>query len=147
METSRKGLRNPPIWGKKLEVLLVIDTKQFRMLSQSSLIGAKFRLGHRSLTNLFMTIIIDRHQVIFTENSDFPSDVGTIGITFNSLCVNRLNSSLSLLVKRTRMEWESMVTLDLINAANHLAHTPDEPLRSKIVKILNFQSWQMRGSM
>lgn len=64
-------------------------------------------------------------QVVFKENSGFPSDVDSTWVTFNSLFVNGLNRNLSLLVKRARMEWEMMDTLDLVNLVNQLAHMLD----------------------
>lgn len=36
-------------------------------------------------------------------------------------------------------------TIDLVNLANQLAHTLNEPPKSKTAKVLNFQFWQMKG--
>lgn len=55
-----------------------------------------------------------------------------------------LNWDFYLLVKNTRMEWETMSILDLVNLANQLACTLDEPLERKTNKILNFQLWEMK---
>ena len=81
-------------------------------------------------SHLFLNIIID----FLKENSGLPSDVESTHVTFNSFFVNGLNRDLFLLVQRTRMEWETMYTLVLINLAHQLAHTLGEPPRSNIAK-------------
>lgn len=53
-------------------------------------------------------------------------------------------SDLSLLVKRTRMEWETMPTPDLINLANKLSCTQDESPQRKTTKI-HLQLQQMKA--
>ena len=75
--------------------------------------------------NVFMTIIID-----------FRSSAW---VTVNFLCVNGLNWDFSFLVKRARIEWETMSTLGLANLGNQLACTLHEPPRSKTAKIFSFQ--------
>lgn len=55
--------------------------------------------------------------------------------------INGLNQDLSLLVNRTRMQWETMSILDLVNFASQLAYSLGESLgkKQKInTKILNF---------
>lgn len=66
-------------------------------------------------------------------------------MTFNSLFVNGLNRDLSLLVKRTRMEWETTSSLDVVNVINRFARTLDEPPWSKTAKTFNFQHWQIKA--
>lgn len=115
--------------------------EQFLRLSQSLSIGARFRLAHKGLANLSVHNYYNRLQVVFKENSDLPSDVDSTRVTFNSLFINGLNKNLSLLVMRSRMGWGTMATLDLVNLANKLASTLDEPPKSKIAKISN--SWSL----
>ncbi len=50
--------------------------------------------------------------MIFKENSGLPSDVDFTWLAFNSMFINGLNWDLSLLVKRTSMEWEAMSAPD-----------------------------------
>lgn len=47
------------------------------------------------------------------------------------------------IVKRTRMKWETMSTLN-VYLTNQLAHTLDKAPKRKTTKILNFQLWQMK---
>ena len=56
-----------------------------------------------------------RLQVIFKENSGLPSDVESTRVTVTSMFVNRQNWDLSCFVKRTRMEWKTISTSDLVN--------------------------------
>ena len=58
-----------------------------------------------------------------------PLDVDSTQVDFSSIFVNELSWELSLLVKRTRMEWETTPTSDL----------------RKTAKILNFQLQQMKS--
>lgn len=51
--------------------------------------------------------------------------------------INGLNQDLSLPVKRTRMDQETVSTPDLVNPANESICTLDESSQKKIVKILN----------
>ena len=60
-------------------------------------------------------------------------------VAFNSMCINGLHKNLSLLVKRTCMEWETVFTPDLVNLANKLAHIIEGDSRKKTTKILNLQ--------
>ena len=87
-------------------------------------------------SHLFLNIIID----FLKENSGLPSDVESTHVTFNSFFVNGLNRDLFLLVQRTRMEWETMYTLVLINLAHQLAHILGEPPRSNIAKFFLFSA-------
>ena len=41
------------------------------------------------------------------KNSGLPSDVQSTQVAFNSVFINRLKQDLSLLVKRTKVEWET----------------------------------------
>ena len=52
---------------------------------------------------------------------------------------------LSLLVKRTRVEWETMSTPVLVNLANQLSHTLDESSKRKTAKIFNLQLQQIKA--
>lgn len=63
---------------------------------------------------------------------------------FNSVFINLLNWELSLLTERTRIYWETMSISDLVNLANQLSHTPDEPPGKKPAKILSLQLWKMK---
>ena len=85
--------------------------------------GRKFRLAHKNLMNMFRTITIN--LIVFKENSSLPSDVDSIWVAFNSMLINGLNWNLSFLVKRSRMERETMSILDLLNLANQLSCTLD----------------------
>lgn len=73
------------------------------------------------------------------KNSSIPSDVTSTQVAFNSVFINRLNWDTSLLVKRTRMEWENMSTLDSVNLANKFAYTLSEPPKSETTKIQHFK--------
>ena len=55
-------------------------------------------------------------------------------VAFNSMCINGLHKNLSLLVKRTCMEWETVFTPDLVNLANKLAHIIEGDSRKKTYK-------------
>ena len=83
-------------------------------------------------------------QIFFKENSHLPSDVESTWVAFNSMLVNILNWCLSFSVKRTRVEWETMSTPDLVNLANQLTRTLDESSKRKTAKILNFQLQLMK---
>ena len=78
-------------------------------------------------------------QNVFEENYDLPPDVDSIWVAFNSMFINELNQDLSLLVKGTKIEWETMSTPDLINLANQLSHTLDESPKRKTAKIPKLQ--------
>ena len=82
--------------------------------------------------------------IIFKENSSLPSDADSILVAFNSNFINGLNQDLSLLVKRTKMEWETMSTLDLVTLPNQLS--PTLPPERETDKILNFSSPTNEGS-
>ena len=41
------------------------------------------------------------------KNSGLPLDVQSTQVAFNSVFINRLKQDLSLLVKRTKVEWET----------------------------------------
>lgn len=82
-------------------------------------------------------------QIVFKENSGLPMDVESIQVAFNSVFSNRLNWHLSLLVKRSRIEWETVSTLDLVNLANQLTCTIENSTKTKTTKILSFQFQQM----
>lgn len=93
--------------------------------------------------NLFMTIIIDfrlflRKILIFLQMLIPPAQLLT-------LFINGLYWDLFLLVKRTKMESETMFTSDLVNLASQLPLTLDEPPKRKTAKILNLQLQQMKG--
>ena len=96
-------------------------TEQILGLSQSLLIGTKFRLTLKILLNLFTTFIIHLRmfikKILVFLQMLIPSRYLLI------LFINRLNRDLSLLVIRTRMEWESTPTADLVNLANQLSHS------------------------
>ena len=59
--------------------------------------------------------------------------------------INGLNHDLSLLVKKTRMEWETVCTPDLVNLANELSPTLDDLSQRKTTRILNHQLQQMKA--
>ena len=61
------------------------------------------------------------------------------GLDFNSMFINGLNQDLSLLVERTRMEWETMFTPDLVNLANQHTQTLEESPK-RLLKFLIFNS-------
>ena len=50
------------------------------------------------------------------ENYVLPSDIDSSQVAFNS--INGLNWDLSLLVKRTRTQWKTMSSPDLVNLEN-----------------------------
>ena len=54
--------------------------------------------------------------IVSKENYVLPSDIDSSQVALNS--INGLNWDLSLLVKRTRTQWETMSSPDLINLAN-----------------------------
>lgn len=85
-----------------------------------------------------------QHQIVFKENSSLPMDVKSTWIAFKSMLINRLNRDLSLLMKRTRIEWETIAMPDLVNLANQLAHTLNDSSKIRTTKILNFQLQQMK---
>lgn len=118
--------------------------KQFLRPSEGLSIGVKLTLcSHwpdESVHDYY-----NRFQVVFKENSGLPSDINTTRVIFNSLFVSELNKNLSFLVRRSRMGWRTMTTLDLVNLANELASTIDRPPRRKIAKTFDFQQLQMRG--
>ena len=60
-------------------------------------------------------------QIVFKESSGLPMDVKYIQVDFRSMFTNRLNQNLSLLVKETSIEWETMSTPVLVNLANLFA--------------------------
>ena len=109
---------------------------QFLGLFQSPLIGIKFSLEHKNLMNLFMTTTIDFRLFL---NSGLFSDVDSTQVAFNSMFINGLNEDLSLLVKRTRMEWKIMSTPDVVHLVNQLFPTLDESPKKKNAKILHLQ--------
>lgn len=52
---------------------------------------------------------------------------------------------LFLLLKRTRIEWETMSTLKWVILTNQLCLTQDESLKRKTTRILNFQLQQSKA--
>ena len=83
-------------------------------------------------------------QIIFKENSDFPSDVDSTQVGFSSMFISGLNWHLSLQVKKARMECKIISTPDLVNLANQRSHTlHDSPIR-KTAKIHNLQLQQLK---
>ena len=118
--------------------------EQFLGLFQSLLIGTKFKLAHKKsdepLHDYYNPI-----QNVFKGNSGLLSDVDSTQVALNSMFINRLNRDLSLLVKRTRMEWETMSPSDLVNLANQFSHTLDELPKRKTAIILNLQIQQMKA--
>ena len=68
-----------------------------------------------------------------------------VRVAFNSMLMNWPNQEFSLLVKRTRMERETMTTPGLVSLANQLSHTPDESSQRKTAKIHNLQLQQMKA--
>ena len=116
---------------------------QFLGLFQNLLIRTKFRIAHKNLISLFMSIIID-FRLFFKENAGLSTDVDSTWVAFNSILINVLCWDLSLLVKKTRREWETMSTPDLVNLANQLSHIFDESHKRKNSKILNLQLLQMQ---
>ena len=81
-----------------------------------------------------MSIIID-FRLFFKENAGLSTDVDSTWVAFNSILINVLCWDLSLLVKKTRREWETMSTPDLVNLANQLSHIFDESHKRKNSKI------------
>ena len=79
----------------------------------------------------------NRLQIIFNENSGLLSYVDSIQVVFNSMLIHGLKWDLSFLVKRTRMEWETVPNPDLVTLANQLNCPLDESAKRKTTKILN----------
>lgn len=59
-------------------------------------------------------------QIMFKKNSGLPMDVESTHVAFNSGFINELNWDLCLLAKRTRITWETMFILELVNLVNQL---------------------------
>lgn len=95
--------------------------------------------------NLFMAIIIISR--LFLKKSGLPSEVDAAWIALNSIVTNRVNRDLSLPLKRTRKEWETMSTPDVVSLADEPVHTADEPPARKTAKILNFCPQQIKICM
>ena len=53
--------------------------------------------------------------------------------------VNALSWDLSLLMKTTKVEWETVSMPGLVNLANQFTHTLDESPKIKTTKILKLQ--------
>ena len=94
--------------------------------------------------NLLKTITID-FSWFLRKNPGHSSGVDSTKVAFNCVFISGLNQDLSLLVKRTRVERETMSTLDLANLANQPSHTPDESPKRKITKFLIFNSSKWRS--
>ena len=99
--------------------------------------------------NLFMNITIDfrflkTNKQQQKKNFCLYSDVDTTQVAFNSMFIGGQKWDFSLPVKNTRMEWEIMSTLDLVNLANQLTCTLDESPKRKTAKILNIQLQQIK---
>lgn len=97
-------------------------TEQFLGIFQSLLIGTEFRLYTKHLMNLFMTTVINfrsllKKILVFLQMLIFYPG------SFKSVFINGVNQDLCLTVKRTRMEWGTMSTPNLVNLANQLSHT------------------------
>ena len=90
-----------------------------------------------------MTITIG-FRLFFKENSGFPSDVDSTQVVFNSMFIHGLNWDLSFQIKRTRIEWKTVSTPDLVNLANQLSCTLDELPKRKTAEILNLQLQKMK---
>lgn len=73
-------------------------------------------------------------QIVFREKSRLPSEVDF------TPAANDLNRDISLLVKRTSMEWETASTPDLVNFANQPLSTP----QGRLTKFLTFNSYKQR---
>ena len=85
--------------------------EQFLDLFLNLLIGTKFTFAHKNLTHLFVHITVDFRLLlkkILVSRCRFHSG------SFNFRFINILKREISLLVKRTSMEWETMSTPDLI---------------------------------
>ena len=102
----------------------------------------KFQVCTQNLINLFMILTID-FRLFLKKILAFFSDADSTRVAFNFMLINELNCDLSLLVKRTRMEWETTPIPDLVNLANQLSQTPDESPQKNMAKILQLQ--QMKG--
>ena len=85
----------------------------------------------------------DQLQIAFRESSGLAMGVKSIWVAFNCMVINGLNQDRSLLVRRTRMEWETVSTPDLVSLANQLSHTLDYSAERRSTKILNFELHQM----
>ena len=91
--------------------------------------------------NLFTVITIDFQ--LFLKKILHLLQALTIQVAFNSLFINDLNQDFSLLVKRTKIEWETLSTPDLVNLATQVSHTLAQSCKRKTAKILNVQFKQM----
>lgn len=78
-------------------------------------------------------------QIVFKENSGFLMDVESTQVAFNSMFIKGLNWDFSLIVKRARMEWETLSTSDSVNLANWLSYTLEDSTKRKTSKIPDFQ--------
>ena len=87
--------------------------------------------------NLFINIIIDL-RLFFKKILVFLQMLISPGYLL-TLFINGPNQDLSILVNRTRMEWETLSTSDQVNLVNQLSHTLDELPQRKTTKILNLQ--------
>ena len=85
-------------------------------------------------------------QIVFKENSGLPLNVESTQVAINSMFINILNQDLSLLVKRTRKEWETTLTPNSVNISNQLACIPEDSTKKKTTEILNLQPQQMENS-
>ena len=99
-------------------------------------------LAHKQPMNLPTTIVMD-FRLLSKRILDLPSDVDSPWVAFNSVSINRLSRDLSLSGKRTRMEWETMSTPDLVDLSNQLARALGGHLREKTLTFLIFD-WQMK---
>ena len=86
----------------------------------------------------------DYYSQLQTENSGLFVNVESTWEDF--MFIDRLNGDLFLLVKRSRMEWETMSSPDLINLVNELTCTLGDQTKRKTTKVLNFQLQQMEAA-
>ena len=77
--------------------------------------GEPVRDYYIDLSFVFFFSAVD-FSIVSKENYVLPSDTDSSQVAFNS--INGLNWELSLLVKRTRTQWETMSSPDLVNLEN-----------------------------
>ena len=116
--------------------------KHFLDLFLNLLIGTKFRFAHKNRTHLLVHITIDFRLLlkkILVSRCRFHSG------SFNSKFINILKREISLLVKRTRVEWETMSPPDLIWQTSSLILCMKE--RSPKFLILKSSKWRLLKEM
>lgn len=82
----------------------------------------------------------NQFQIVLKENSSLSSEVHATWVALNSMLINGLKQDLSLLVKRTWIEWETMFSPDLGNLVNQISLPPN-----KTAKILDLQLQQTKA--